>query len=93
MAIDNALSVALVAPHVGAWIEMEIYRGFTEDDVVAPHVGAWIEIWRTRPTPRTSCVAPHVGAWIEIARRLAVTLPRRSHPTRVRGLKFILATS
>jgi len=38
-----------VAPHVGAWIEIEI--GFCEVkyEKVAPHVGAWIEIIFSSP--------------------------------------------
>ena len=32
-------------------------------------------------------VAPHWGAWIEITGLLLGSLPRRSHPTGVRGLK------
>ena len=40
-----------VAPHVGAWIEIQVigYKSF--DIKVAPHVGAWIEI-RARPVSR-----------------------------------------
>ena len=34
----------LVAPHVGAWIEMENDRTTLGNYKVAPHVGAWIEI-------------------------------------------------
>ena len=33
-----------VAPHVGAWIEMNIYNLLFMSFIVAPHVGAWIEI-------------------------------------------------
>ena len=57
----------IVAPLVGAWIEI-IYKCFLHFFViVAPLVGAWIEIkiavigeWTT------GSVAPLVGAWIEI---------------------------
>ena len=34
-------------------------------------------------------VAPHMGAWIEIAIRLACLSLSKSHPTWVRGLKYI----
>ena len=38
-----------VAPHVGAWIEIEIDWGKEMNRIVAPHVGAWIEIkWRKK---------------------------------------------
>ena len=59
-------SGAVVAPHVGAWIEM---IGRCVDEMVAkvaPHVGAWIEISPSGATRQGGCVAPHVGAWIEI---------------------------
>ena len=58
------------------------------EPTVAPFTGAWIETIRARKgTPITS-VAPFTGAWIETrdttARR---NNRRRSHPSRVRGLK------
>ena len=34
----------IVAPHVGAWIEIPMVVPIATDDAVAPHVGAWIEI-------------------------------------------------
>ena len=34
----------IVAPHVGAWIEIDIITIFVVQIKVAPHVGAWIEI-------------------------------------------------
>ena len=34
----------IVAPHVGAWIEMNLLMVGTGKLFVAPHVGAWIEI-------------------------------------------------
>ena len=55
---------------------------------VAPHAGAWIEIVRDNVGNKAKLVAPHAGAWIEM--RLLCLLPdgQRSHPTRVRGLKY-----
>jgi len=34
----------IVAPHVGAWIEMDLRQICFIQIRVAPHVGAWIEI-------------------------------------------------
>ena len=34
---------AVVAPHVGAWIETRKYYRVRDKYYVAPHVGAWIE--------------------------------------------------
>ena len=56
----------LVAPHVGAWIEIDSYVEFVATGLVAPHVGAWIEIDSYVEFVATGLVAPHVGAWIEI---------------------------
>ena len=38
------LSQAIVAPLVGAWIEIGTLPKGTEESTVAPLVGAWIEI-------------------------------------------------
>ena len=35
-------------------------------------------------------VAPHWGAWIEISSNSPCTAEARSHPTGVRGLKYLL---
>ena len=34
----------MVAPHVGAWIEIVRLKPSVPVSLVAPHVGAWIEI-------------------------------------------------
>ena len=41
------ISVIVVAPYVGAWIETSILNGMKPQQAVAPYVGAWIEtlIW------------------------------------------------
>ena len=56
----------LVAPHVGAWIEIFNILNILVNVKVAPHVGAWIEMTMTLDQVLSSTVAPHVGAWIEI---------------------------
>ena len=55
-----------VAPHAGAWIEMEHCCTVQMTVNVAPHAGAWIEICAYKTISATPCVAPHAGAWIEI---------------------------
>ena len=35
----------VVAPHMGAWIEISIWNGIKTNIAVAPHMGAWIEIY------------------------------------------------
>ena len=57
---------------------------------VAPHPGAWIEIKCRSNQEKWKRVAPHPGAWIEMQRkRRFVRTGRGSHPTRVRGLKYV----
>ena len=57
---------------------------------VAPFTGAWIEI----PDPFIDpvifrAVAPFTGAWIEIGLAYPASgRTNRSHPSRVRGLKY-----
>ena len=56
----------IVAPFVGAWIEIQQIHQSKSKQMVAPFVGAWIEI-RTSPSMRgLTAVAPFVGAWIEM---------------------------
>ena len=40
---QKQVSVPLVAPHVGAWIETYDTYQYVRTIQVAPHVGAWIE--------------------------------------------------
>ena len=54
-----------VAPHVGAWIETELFIRSAKGSTVAPHVGAWIETVNSSNVAGRKWVAPHVGAWIE----------------------------
>ena len=78
----------MVAPHVGAWIEIRVLYGGWQDLIVAPHVGAWIEIDRRNGYKYPQYVAPHVGAWIEIRGTGQNRSCWESHPTWVRGLKY-----
>ena len=79
-----------VAPHAGAWIEMSVRPSRAHADSVAPHAGAWIEIRKQKEVNHMPEVAPHAGAWIEIDRLLWLILYPKSHPMRVRGLKYLL---
>ena len=76
-----------VAPHVGAWIEIDF-------------LGRKIDAFPSHPTwvrglkftlyicvLAVSSVAPHVGAWIEIFDVQIGDVAQKSHPTWVRGLK------
>ena len=61
--------VVTVAPHGGAWIEIEQRYNVESNALVAPHGGAWIEITKKAHDALDAWVAPHGGAWIEIRRR------------------------
>ena len=63
---------------------------FRELEIVAPFTGAWIEILGPSSIPSPGPVAPFTGAWIEIDKMSVLTSSRiPSHPSRVRGLKFL----
>ena len=57
---------SLVAPLVGAWIEIKKSNKEIIRKNVAPLVGAWIEIIHEECDEMAGVVAPLVGAWIEI---------------------------
>ena len=61
-----SMLLSLVAPLVGAWVEIifqSVPRPFYD---VAPLVGAWVEIGAWSDCCHCSAVAPLVGAWVEI---------------------------
>ena len=41
--VNLLVILAVVAPHVGAWIETQYRAAGLNPYLVAPHVGAWIE--------------------------------------------------
>ena len=63
----------MVAPLVGAWIEISALTGTPFPYLVAPLVGAWIEIFWFCSDFNSQKVAPLVGAWIEISKSVADT--------------------
>ena len=58
--------LGIVAPLVGAWIEILQEFRSARRNTVAPLVGAWIEIRAESERDIAVAVAPLVGAWIEI---------------------------
>ena len=62
----------IVAPFVGAWIEMPYLLIYDRSTIVAPFVGAWIEIMLNLYILSNYNVAPFVGAWIEMPKFLLV---------------------
>ena len=62
----DRLTQEMVAPLVGAWIEIYNICLSDHDGLVAPLVGAWIEIRVIADIDCKGMVAPLVGAWIEI---------------------------
>ena len=93
--ISIALSPIDVAPYMGAWIEIVfcIYIKIVAGGV-APYMGAWIEISALSSLSASAAVAPYMGAWIEISMLSFSKLSQcLSHPTWVRGLKFLSCQS
>ena len=80
MRIWFLLPAMLVAPLVGAWIEIISIKAEIFYSMVAPLVGAWIEIFPYSLHSPEFIVAPLVGAWIEIGLVIpfAHPLPSRS---------------
>ena len=56
------ISDFIVAPHVGAWIEMSLMCSVSDWIAVAPHVGAWIEI-RQSPWTMDGPISIHAPTW------------------------------
>ena len=76
-----------VAPHVGAWIEIDCWRLSKLRLIVAPHVGAWIEI---PPASSAPSRWPSHPTWVRGLKFNVIhptQLGHLSHPTWVRGLK------
>ena len=83
--------ISIVAPFTGAWIEIYSDLYTNSLGLVAPFTGAWIEICYCQLSTLPIVVAPFTGAWIEIeggARQIQNVV--KSHPSRVRGLKYIM---
>ena len=78
----------LVAPPVGAWIEILNISVILLNALVAPPVGAWIEIFYKSCNKKISSVAPPVGAWIEICCLIYNFIQNGSLPPWERGLKL-----
>ena len=83
----------MVAPLVGAWIEILFDHDIYAVLYVAPLVGAWIEIHIVFSYLLSVFVAPLVGAWIEIPFRTLSPRCHRSLLSWERGLKFAKATA
>ena len=64
--VSFTVSIYIVAPLAGAWIEIFDYYIQANYEPVAPLAGAWIEIVCIFGKFLIKIVAPLAGAWIEI---------------------------
>ena len=64
--------LVMVAPYMGAWIEILVVSVLIQGDTVAPYMGAWIEILYPKLSNKNYLVAPYMGAWIEIWSAIAM---------------------
>ena len=78
----------IVAPLVGAWIEIGFRLYLSCSIGVAPLVGAWIEMMLSPKRFPEPVVAPLVGAWIEISKGMSASEWIKSLPSWERGLKY-----
>ena len=87
----QSLIPSVVAPLVGAWIEIILMFGVRFATHVAPLVGAWIEIAYPAISSLSDTVAPLVGAWIEIQKQALDGCREWSLLSWERGLKLLPA--
>ena len=59
------VTIVVVAPYTGAWIETSWSNQAKRFKSVAPYTGAWIETEMLIATYAKLEVAPYTGAWIE----------------------------
>src|SRR5690625_3651031 len=64
--LESPSKTLIVAPFMGAWIEITFQRHNLAHYNVAPFMGAWIEIPISSSLYWIAFVAPFMGAWIEI---------------------------
>ena len=77
-----------VAPHAGAWVEIESQTVNTQTSAVAPHAGAWVEIWWSPASMRAAGPSPPTrGRGLKFHVCIPVPDAPASPPTRGRGLK------
>ena len=81
------MSIFIVAPFAGVWIEILLKGCDVGEVVVAPFAGVWIEISWKLQILKISRVAPFAGVWIEIYNHNTGLIYLKSHPSRVCGLK------
>ena len=82
---------AIVAPHVGAWIETAVLGTFAEFALSRPMWarGLKLNLWFAELEEHP--VAPHVGAWIETVLYPTNTHMMLSRPMWARGLKHFIS--
>src|SRR5699024_9856490 len=78
-----------VASFMGAWIEICFSFSSIQRRRVASFMGAWIEIKDVEKGKEVTIVASFMGAWIEITCSVRTSVRVWSHPSWVRGLKYV----
>ena len=73
---------------MGVWIETRHKCTKLQDLAVTPFVGVWIETVTASKVTFSSFVTPFVGVWIETPQSFLRTMPLKSHPSWVCGLKL-----
>ena len=78
----------IVAPHAGAWIEMQYMKLSERSRFVAPHAGAWIEIIISGDRSAKDRSRPTRARGLKFVKSSSFCKFLLSRPTRARGLKF-----
>ena len=81
------LSLLLVTPCVGVWIETSKDYSDQMAAQVTPCVGVWIETMLNAEQNAALTVTPCVGVWIETQWEKHLAYAYKSHPAWVCGLK------
>ena len=97
MKLDYAESLLrpdqIVTPFTGVWIEISFCCVAYHLKMVTPFTGVWIEIEKDEAEACAETVTPFTGVWIEIGYRVGASwISRKSHPSRVCGLKCLSGT-
>ena len=83
----ESLTMARVAPHVGAWIETDTRLYTPLNRSSRPTWARGLKHPRSLGFGGMVLVAPHVGAWIETQLECDLSARQASRPTWARGLK------
>ncbi len=84
---DPVVKFKLVAPYMGAWIEISALANFNNSQLVAPYMGAWIEIINACNCESYVASLPTWERGLKYMKYFCKMISTPSLPTWERGLK------